>query len=179
LFGGIEGTLRSFDVPSLVLDGDRTWREKTARAYAYRTFGSGSVLPAGWNAAASIAGEYEDVDRPGDLTGTEAIRDLDTFRLPLGISLFAPGGLSLRLIGTLVRQTGDFQIDTLFPISESDDDDWVVDVQMEYRLPNRRGLISIGARNLFDSTLTIVETDPFTPRSARGRLVLATVNLVF
>lgn len=179
LFGGLEGTLRSFDVPSLVLGGDRTWREKSARGYVYRTFGPGSVLPAGWNATASLTAEYEDVERPGDLTGTEAILDLDTFRLPLGVAIFAPGGLSLRLTGTYLRQHGDFQIDTFFPVNQSDDDEWVTDVQVEYRLPQRRGVVSLGVRNLFDSSLTIVETDPFSPRIARGRLGLLTISLVF
>jgi hypothetical protein len=38
LSAGVEGSVRLLDVPVLIYDGDRRWRERGARAYIYKTF---------------------------------------------------------------------------------------------------------------------------------------------
>jgi tetratricopeptide (TPR) repeat protein len=180
-FAGIEAALRKLEVPSVILDADTNWREKSARIYLYKTFVSGrsSGFGAGLNTALSVAGEYEHIDRPQINNGSEGINMLETIRVPFGASLSGQGGFSLRLVTSYVRQEGDFAIDTSFPVVPKTDDGWITDVLLEYRLPRRLGSITLGARNVFDVEVDVIETDPLSPRVATRRLVSGSVSIEF
>jgi Tfp pilus assembly protein PilF len=181
VFAGAEGALRKLEVPSAIIDGDTNWREKSARIYLYKTFVSGrsSGFGTGLNTALSVTGEYEQLNRPQVNNGPEGINKLETIRVPFGMSLFGPRGLSLRLVTSYVRQEGDFAIDSSFPVVPKTDDGWITDVLLEYRLPKRFGSISFGARNVFDVEVDVIETDPLSPRVATRRLVSGTVSIEF
>jgi Tfp pilus assembly protein PilF len=180
-YAGIEAALRKLEVPSAILEGDTNWREKSARIYLYKTFVSGrsSGFGAGLNTALSVAGEYEHLNRPQVNNGPEGINTLETIRVPFGVSLFGPRGLSLRLVTSYVRQEGDFAIDSSFPVVPKTDDGWITDVLLEYRLPRRFGSISFGARNVFDVEVDVIETDPLSPRVATRRLVSGSISIEF
>ncbi len=60
-----------------------------------------------------------------------------------------------------------------------DDQFWVVDASIGYRLPKRMGLITLEARNLFDEEFQYQDTDPRNPRVAPERLILGKVTLAF
>jgi outer membrane receptor protein involved in Fe transport len=60
-----------------------------------------------------------------------------------------------------------------------DDNFWIVDTALGYRLPKRRGLVSVGVSNLFDESFNFVDTDPFNPRVYPERLVYGRVTLAF
>ncbi len=66
IFGGVEAAKRDLDVASLGVDGDFNWDEWTGLAYLYKTFSF-----ARWSGAATLDGEYEKIERPQVLTGSE------------------------------------------------------------------------------------------------------------
>ena len=65
------------------------------------------------------------------------------------------------------------------PTEEKSDDFWLVDASIGYRLPKRRGIVSIGVANLFDEQFNFVDTDPFNPRVYPERLVFGRFTLAF
>jgi tetratricopeptide (TPR) repeat protein len=181
MFAGAEITARKMDVPSVVLQQDFTWKEKTARLYwykAYRPIETTSVL-AGWQVAMSVDYEYERIERPQELTGAEGILKLTTERLPLALKVFNANGLTFGVSTAYVRQRGDFSVDVGFPEFSKKDNAWVTDIYLDYRLPQRLGILSIGAKNVFDKEINLVDTDPAFPLVPSRRLVYARARLLF
>jgi Flp pilus assembly protein TadD len=172
-FAGIELAKRKLDVPALNVGHDFNWRESTALVYLYKTFDI-----AGWRAAASLDGEYEKIERPKMLTGPEGIRNLETTRVPAGLSIFDDRGLSLRLTTSYVKQSGSFAEGLASPTFDADSSAWIVDAALDYRLPNRLGIVSIGAKNLTDTSIELIEVDPLNPRVATKRFAFAKLRLV-
>jgi outer membrane receptor protein involved in Fe transport len=181
LYGGAEVSKRDLELPFLQTDfvGDVPqtrkrevdWREYLARAYLYWT-------PHTWLA---VSGEYqyERFDRSKEFVA--GIKELNTHRLPFGISLFHPSGFSARLKVTYVDQAGDFQPqgseENFF--LQKDDRFWIVDAAVRYRLPNRLGFITVEARNLFDERFRFQDTDPTNPQILPARSIFARVTLAF
>jgi outer membrane receptor protein involved in Fe transport len=60
-----------------------------------------------------------------------------------------------------------------------EDQFWVFDASISYRLPKRFGLLTVVAKNLFDKSFRFQDTDPENPRMQPKRLVLAKVTLAF
>jgi Tfp pilus assembly protein PilF len=180
-FAGAEVSSRHLDVPSLNLDRDSTWREKAGHVYFYTAWAPtrGQSLFGGWRAAISVDGEYEKVERPPVLPGSEGILDLETLRAPLGIQFFTGVGVTLRVATTYVKQEGVFSADVTLPIVEKEDDAWITDFSLEYRLPRRLGVIAVGVRNAFDDSVDLLEIDPFNPLVATRRLAFGNVRLEF
>jgi outer membrane receptor protein involved in Fe transport len=77
------------------------------------------------------------------------------------------------------RQSGDFVITTVGENRHARDSFWLSDARLAWRLPHRRGLLSIGARNLFDTTVQFQDTDPQHPELYPERLLYASVSLMF
>jgi tetratricopeptide (TPR) repeat protein len=180
-FGGAEFTWRELEVPSFVFERNFTWREKSAQAYFYKTYVPAVPPPnlPGWQAAFSAEIEFEEVDRPQALTGAEGIMNLKMVRAPIGIQLFSATGVTLRVATTYVAQDGRFSVDVDLPIVNKDDDGWITDLTLEYRLPERRGLVAIGAKNVFDNSVDLLEIDPVNPRVATEQFVFARFSLTF
>lgn len=182
IFGGIEGGARRLEVPTLQAAGaDRSWREKSARAYVYRLMGNvpGAEWVGGLTASISLSAEFENLSRSDRLPGPEGIRDVDTYRLPLTLSLFAHDGMTVRFTTSYVDQKGAFQADSTLPVFQLSDDALITDVLIQYRLPRRIGLLSLGVRNLTDEDLDLMDTDPLNPRVATRRLITGTVSFTF
>jgi Tfp pilus assembly protein PilF len=179
--GGVEIAKRKLDVPSNNLDRDFSWRESTGHAYLYKTFslsGGGRALD-GWSAVATVEGEYERIERPQLLSGSEAILDLETIRAPVGLRFFQANGFTLRMQATYIRQEGTFSQDIGSPIIDRDDRGWVADAAIDYQLPRRRGVITVGVMNIGDESINLVETDLFNPRVASARFAFAKLRLTF
>jgi len=174
-FAGVEIAKRKLDVPSLSLERDFTWREETASGYLYKTISIASS--ARWNATVAVEGEFERIERPQVLVGSEGIMDLESIRVPIGLRIFSANGLSLRFATTYVKQTGTFSIDVGFPTFETEDDAWITDAALEYRLPRRLGMVSVGVRNMTDEFIDLLETDPLNPRVATRRFAFVKVRL--
>jgi outer membrane receptor protein involved in Fe transport len=130
--------------------------------------------------------QYERFAREREYVGPEGFYYIKTQRLPLGIRLFHPLGFIAGLKTTYIDQKANFKGD-----SSEEDQFWVVDASIGYRLPKRWGLITIEAKNLFDESFNYQDTDsatiggnaistlPLNPLISPERLILAKITLVF
>lgn len=156
IYGGVEYTYRDLSVPAVNLTvypnepAKYDWKENLWRAYLFWT-------PCKW---ASLTAEYryEDLERDKDFAvGT---KDAQTHYLPLGLNLFHPSGLTTSLKGTYINQDGKFNRKKERGVFEDGDEDfWLVDAALSYRLPKRYGLISVGVNNLFDNEFEYFNSD--------------------
>ncbi|UCF93892.1 MAG: TonB-dependent receptor, partial [Desulfobacterales bacterium] len=174
IYGGLEYSERKLDVPVVNLITDRVeiadWEENLARAYLYWT-------P---HPLLALSAEYlfERFQRDELSTGEEAIRELKTHRFPMGISLFHPSGFSAQLKTTYIDQKGTFGTspDDFF---RDNDQFWVVDAAIRYRLPKRLGLITVAARNLFDEDFNFQDMDLANQVIFPERVVFGKITLAF
>jgi len=180
-FAGAELTARKLTVPSINLERDFDWREKTARLYWYKAYGpiSSSSVLAGWQIATSLEYLYERIDRPQTFTGPEGIENVRTDRVPIAIKFFNANGLSVGVATSYVRQKGVFSIDEGLPEFPKQDHAWVTDLFVDYRLPQRLGILSVGAKNVFDKSIDLFDTDPTFPNIPARRFVYVRARLVF
>jgi outer membrane receptor protein involved in Fe transport len=56
---------------------------------------------------------------------------------------------------------------------------WVFDASISYRLPKRFGLITVGAKNLFDKSFRYQDSDPLNPMMQPKGLVYGKLTLAF
>lgn len=183
LYGGVEYSRRELDVPFLDEDlssgfptitvDNADWGERLARAYLYWT-------PHPW-LAASAEFLYERFIREDELVGPELFTRIKTFRFPLGISFFHPSGFTARLKATFIDQEGQFVefIDDEEVDVTGDDQFWLFDAVIGYRLPKRWGFVSLEAKNLLDKEFKFQDTDPAHPLIIPERLILARITLSF
>jgi hypothetical protein len=111
---------------------------------------------------------------------------LETERLPLELRFFAPGGLTTGVRATHVDQHGVFEapnpLATPFDpptLQPGQDQFWVVDAFVGYRLANRRGLLSLNADNLLDERFQFQDIDPTNPSLFPERLISLRFTLAF
>lgn len=82
--------------------------------------------------------------------------------------------------GTFAKQTGDFvnfaQGGAVVP---GEDEFFVVDLGIAYRLPRRLGQIGLEVTNLFNQHFQFQDTDPSRSTISRGQVILGTVSLYF
>lgn len=179
VFAGAEFYKRDLEVPyedvlvaSPTAQFRRTdWEEYVGRAYLY-------WAPHPW-LATRVEYQYEKFDRGDEFSGIEEIVDLKMHRFQLGARFYHPSGFFAGLQTAYVYQDGDFGDPAAAPIVGDDDDFWVVDAGVGYRLPRRFGMLSIEAKNLFDEDFKFQDTDPAKPTIAPERLILGRVSLAF
>ena len=180
VFAGIQLTKRNLEIPEL-FGGEFEWNEATAHGYLYKTFviQGTSKWASEWQGAISADVEFEKIDRLALNTGFEGILDLETTRIPIGFRIFSSRGIAVRTTASYVLQEGDFQIFAGFPVVPKRDSAWIVDLSIECRFPRRRGSVLLGANNLFDESVDLVESDPFNPRVATRQLAYLRVSVNF
>jgi tetratricopeptide (TPR) repeat protein len=176
---GAELTVRKLRVPFQNTDYD--WREKTVRLYAYQAFGpfSRSSALSKWQLAASFEYLTEKLDRPQEFDGQEGVISLKTDRIPLSLRAFDDRGLTVGAQVSYVRQSGLFSVGDGFEVFPKHETAIVTDLFVDFRMPRRRGTISIGAKNLFDRSIGLFETDPAFPTIPARRFVYAKLNFHF
>lgn len=177
LFGGLEFSRKELKVPFefLVPDfiaGRTDWTENFASAYGYWAPHKWLSINAGY--------QYEKVER--GFGGNLNVAEVKTNRVPLGVNFFHPSGISAGVKGTWYDQNGEFLIPNApFPTADNfaQDSDrfWLFDAAVSYRLPERYGMIVLGARNLFDQTFKYYDTDFNNPSVQPGRMFYAKINL--
>ncbi|MFO7965153.1 MAG: tetratricopeptide repeat protein [Desulfobacterales bacterium] len=157
--------------PPMITIREVDWEERLSRAYIYWT-------PHPWVSTAA-AFHYEQFDR--DDRFTAGIEEVDTCRLPLGINVFHPCGFIARFEAAYTDQDGNFLPQGSMPgmFVAGDDQFWVMDASLGYRLPRRLGLISIEGKNIFDESFKYYDTDPMKPIVQPDRLILLKASLVF
>lgn len=152
MYGGLALTYRDLDVPVFFTDTGKeeyNWEEYLAHAYFF-------WAPQNW---LSLSAEYlfEGLER--DEIYCDGVKEADTHRVPIGINLFHPSGLSASLKGTFVNQSGIFENFAVGDFFDGDDDFFLLDAAISYRLPNRYGLIRIGVNNLTDQSFQYFNSD--------------------
>jgi tetratricopeptide (TPR) repeat protein len=178
IFGGAEFAYRDMDAPFAVVDPglgttelfEAEWEEKLARGYLF-------WAPCNY-AALSAEYIYEEFDR--ERSFADGIENVKTHYVPLGINLFHPWGISISLKATYINQDGSFE-DRLAAglFNDGEDDSWVADAAISYRLPKRLGFLTIGATNIFDTDFNYYDTDPENPRLKPDSSVFAQLTLSF
>ncbi len=179
LYGGVEYSRREPKTPSTIIDIDSgttqflktDWKEDLARAYLYWT-------PHRW-LSLSAEYQYEWFERKAEDTGIDNIFKLNTHRFPLGIKFFHPSGFSSEFKATYVDQDGIFTPGSDDILVPGDDQFWVFDGSISYRLPKRRGIISVGAKNMFDNDFKFQDTDPSNPKISPDPLAFVRFTLSF
>lgn len=178
LHGGTEVSRRRLDVPYTTFivfpPEDRTAdvREDSARAYLY------------WSAteslAASLAYVYDQAKNDAGYT-PNFVQSVETHQVALQLGYFDSRGLLAVLRPVYGHQRGRFQDTSAppFPFVSDSDDFTVVDAVIGYRLPKRRGLVSIEVRNLFDSDFKFQDIDPDNPRIYPERVILLKATLAY
>jgi len=144
LYTGLELTKRELVVPinssgSVRYEGQT---EDAHRAYIYWTpYNTLSV---------TAEFQYDELDREiSASTSLNEPRTLTTYKLPLSVKLHYPNGWSGSLTSTFYDQ------DVIQPLTVStsrhdEDNFWISDARIGYRLAKRKGLINFEIRNLFD-----------------------------
>jgi tetratricopeptide (TPR) repeat protein len=178
-FGGAEALARNLEVPfvdtSLSTGKSKLskadWKERMIRAYFLWT-------PHPWFAL-SAEYLYEKLNQEDNpLLG---IVDARTQRLPMAVSFFHPSGLSAFVKAAYLNQKGDFRTARYLPGTsfEGEDQFWIVDAAISYRLPKRVGFLTVGAKNLFDRSFRYQDTDYRNPLFQPARTIYAKVTLSF
>ena len=177
IYLGAEFAYRDLNVPFFAQEeagapitiSEAKWDESLGRLYGYWT-------PHKW-VALRAEYQYEKVERDEQLT--EGIRKLTTHRIPLGVSFFHPSGFSVGLKATYYHQEGDIERTTIaFGLFEKGEDNfWLVDAAISYRLPKRYGLITLGVTNLFDKEFNYYDIDPDNPSIQQDRQVFLKLTL--
>jgi opacity protein-like surface antigen len=174
IYGGVEYTYRDLNVPYVDATGldpekeNSNWDEKIARAYMF-------WAPCNY---ASLTAEYRYEDLERDEQGSSGTTDSKTHFVPLGINLFHTSGLSASLKGTYVNQDGEFETkDDRGVFEDGDDDFWLVDVAVNYRLPKRYGFITVGVNNVFDEGFDYFDSDWENPQIQPERFVYGKITL--
>jgi hypothetical protein len=171
LFGGVEFSKRDLEIPLIDVSGPSPvtqqldGKEFLSRAYLFWT-------PHKWLA---LRAEYLFERFENDPLLGEPIR-LNTHRVPLGMNFFHPSGLSASLTTTYYNQDGIFVRPT-GSVDSGGDDFWTIDAAINYRLPKRYGLITVGAANLFDNKFKFFEVDRDNSRIQPDRMVFFRVTL--
>jgi hypothetical protein len=177
LSGGVEYRWRNTQVP--LIDGNPdevNWDEQFGRAYLYWTPTQ--------RVAASAEYQYEDFKRDQAFTGEFQANRVQTQRVPLTVNYFHPSGFFSRLRTTYYNQQGEFSTaGPVFvpdaPTEDKNDQFWLVDASVGYRLPKRYGFISAGVSNLFNEKFNFVDTDPYDPQIVPERFFFTRLTLSF
>lgn len=171
MYGGIEWSKRDLEVPHILFGPDpviEPQEERLYRAYWYWAFHRD------W--AMSIDAQYEELSRDSDPAFYSSVpRRIETFSAPIGLRYFQKSGLFASLTGTYVRQEVE-----RFPgtdLAQGEDSFFLVDASIGYRLPQRKGIISVEAQNIFDEDFFyrneyLYKTEPSNPRFVPDRTVL-------
>lgn len=180
LYGGAEYSRRDTEPAfvTTVVGGGTSFRrlssdEDLIRAYLYWT-------PHQW-LSLSAEYQYEWIKRDDTLLLRESFNKLKTHRVPLGINFFHPSGFTAKLKATYVDQEGDFG-DPLTggtSIVPGEDNFWYFDGSISYRLPKRWGMLTVGAKNMFNKNLNFQDTDPANPSIYPEQLIFARFTLSY
>ncbi|VBB43135.1 Tetratricopeptide repeat domain protein [uncultured Desulfatiglans sp.] len=179
LFAGIEASKRKIDFayqhfqefcqPPTIEETD--WEEDLLRGYLY------------WaphkRMSATVEFRQEKLTADPEYLGGGSFTSLETLRVPLGIRFFHPWGFGADLTVTYVDQSGSFDDPELGATRDERDTFWVTDVALHYRLPKRRGIVSMGVKNCFDESFRYYEPDAVNPEIYPERLWFVRMTLAF
>lgn len=200
-YGGIEGSIRHLEVPFLgrvlnkdlreqIGNGIENQKEQLYRAYFYGS------LTSNWSLTSELQFEQFTRDENPRRNGIEP-NSIQTLSVPISLNYFNQDGLFFKLTGTYVRQdlerlSRNASVDFFKKIGEYPknikidgvDSFYLFDASIGYRLPSRRGLISLEGRNLLDEDFYFRNpqfngSQPMPPRYSPFRALLVQLTLNF
>lgn len=140
LYAGTQATRRDLDEVGFS-DGRRLIEDVTETgALAYLYWAAADE----WALTGEVRYDVYEYDE-GRISKPEELR---TFSAPLGVRYFNPNGLFAGAGLTFVSQ--DVQRGSASTFPDGDDSFYLVDASIGYRLPHRRGLVSLGVGNVLD-----------------------------
>ncbi|GJL73760.1 MAG: hypothetical protein NMNS01_29590 [Nitrosomonas sp.] len=174
-FYGFEISSRDLQVPKFVSSNGSNsvvfeeQKENLYRGYLYGT------LHQNWTTKAEA--QFEQFSREPIPFGPHQI---DTFSVPISINYFSPQGLFTNLTGTFVRQ----EVNRQRTLNEGIENFFLLDAAIGYRLSNRRGILSLEARNLFNRSFLYRNAnfnlaEPVNARFVPTRTIFARVTFNF
>ncbi|MEP6878895.1 MAG: TonB-dependent receptor, partial [Nitrosospira sp.] len=141
VYSGIEASARDLKVPLFNkndLDHIQEQHESLYRAYLY-------WLPTS-QLAIRVEPQFERFARSKASAG-DGPSVIDTFSAPITFSYFSPTGIFSRFSTTYIQQ----KLQRGTPNSNAENSNfWLLDASINYRLPKRRGIVSVEGRNLLD-----------------------------
>jgi len=177
LYAGFEFSARDLDVPQVEgRTGDITREDQTEdfdRVYLYWT-----PHPE-WAVHTEIR---RDRFKRKDTLGFDLPSKVETTSVPFVVRYFRAAGLFAQVGATFVQQDVDLAPTSTF--DEDSEDFVVVDAAIGYRLPQRRGILSLEVKNLFDEDFlyqdsNIQQSEPSNPRFIPDRTVMGRITLSF
>jgi hypothetical protein len=175
MFAGIEIVQR--DVEAQLIDAStvpvsvlrRPGRETNARSYFYWT-----PRP-----TVSFSARYE----LGDFSASEFspyyFTEMKVRRLPLEAKYFGRSGFSAGVRVSHYHQEGEFTLPPSPGAKSGQDEFWTTDAMLGYRLPKRRGVLSLNVANLFDKDFRYQDIDPENPGVVPERFAYFRFTLSF
>jgi outer membrane receptor protein involved in Fe transport len=77
-----------------------------------------------------------------------------------------------------VDQKGEFG--TIYDgFTQDNDQFWVFDFSLSYRLPKRYGIFKMEVKNIFDEQFRFVDTDPTNPRFLPEQQIIGSLTVAF
>ena len=183
IYAGLEASSRNLRVPSNLSISQETFSIQRQEEELYRTY-LYWIPDIHW--AVRLESQFEKFSRSKKDTPTNEPTNIDTLSIPASFSYFNPSGFFTRLTGTYVWQDINRKLPTanLPALQDGVSNFFLVDAAMGFRLPKRRGLLSIEARNLLDKKfsfrhMNFYESEATTSRFIPGRTIFARVTLNF
>ena len=177
IYGGIAYSYRDMDVPQTISTaGGLTvkkydWDEDVVRAYLYWT-------PHKWFGLTAEYMYWKSTRDPDFALGAQYVR---TNSVPLSINFYHSSGLSAMLRGTYYNQKGKFErVFQVGTFESGEDDFWLFDVAINYRLPKRYGFVTFGVRNMFNRNFNYYDPDyiyPYNPTIQPDRFIYGKITL--
>jgi len=180
LYATLSLTRRELDVPSI--DGNTNtevieeWEEENQALSLYWIPGNR------WSVVVEIiVDNFENNEGESALSFDDPL-EVDTVSVPFSVNYFNPNGFFVGIKGTHVDQ--EVERPAFTTLAEGEDDFFVVDASVGYRLPKRMGHVSLGVLNLFDEEFDYQDdsyrefsseavTGPYFPeRMVMGQMVL-------
>ena len=182
VFAGAEVSRRFLQVPRIfeLQDVvDESQREDRVRLYGYWP------ISESWSLSAEFV--YEDFTRtPAMLGGLTAQPDMateiETRTVPLTVNYFRPSGMIASAAITHVSQ--QIEPGLAQEVTKDEHSYWLVDLGVGFRLPKRRGMMSLEVNNIFDQEflyhdVNIQKPEPIPPPFVPERTVVARITLNF
>jgi tetratricopeptide (TPR) repeat protein len=148
------------------------WNEHIDRVYLY-------WAPHQW-IAVTAEYQYERFERPSPATVIilNSETKLETHRVPVSLGLYHPSGLSAWLRATYIDQCGEF-VDSQAQNVRGQDDFGVLDGAISYRLPQRHGMVTFGAKNIFNKSFLFQDVDVRNASLYPARMIYSRLTLAF
>ncbi|PXW88856.1 FecR family protein [Nitrosomonas sp. Nm84] len=171
IFSGFEISSRDLNTPTFSGKsfGFIDHKENLYYGYLY------GALHKNWSARSEV--RFEKFSRSQKSNGPDQI---NTLSIPIGVDYFNPQGSFANLTGTFVHQ----KVDPHDTKNDGIEKFFLVDASIGYRLPGRRGIFSLEARNIFDEfflfqNLNFQTSEPVISRFVPTRTIFARVTLNF